>query len=253
MSRKDKMQRMTLSEQQEMLGDELSFAGAEAYKLLRTNIAMSVAGVDCPILGVTSALPGEAKSTTAINLAYAMVQDGKRVLLIESDLRLPAIAKRLGLQAQPGLTNLLVGMCSGTEALQHCSLHRNLYIIAAGSSTPNPSELLGSERMEIALKTYAKSFDYIILDLPPVTSVSDPLVISKNCTGMILAVRRGYCRKRVLREALRQLELVHAKVLGFVFTHAEVNRKAYKKYGYGYGYGAASGSGKQKKAANGTK
>ena len=119
MSRADKMQRMTLSEQQELLGDELSFAGAEAYKLLRTNIAMSVAGVECPIIGVTSALPGEAKSTTAINLAHAMVQDGKRVLLIEADLRLPTTSKRLGLQSQPGLTNLLVGMCSGTEALQH--------------------------------------------------------------------------------------------------------------------------------------
>ena len=127
MSRKDKkIQRMTLAEQRDMIGDELSFAGAEAYKLLRTNLMMTVTDESCPIIGVTSAVPGEAKSTTAINLAYALVQDGKRVLLMESDLRLPTLAKRLKIQSEPGLTNLLVGMCSGTEALQHCDLHRNL-------------------------------------------------------------------------------------------------------------------------------
>lgn len=244
---KEKAQRMSLAQQQELIGDALSFAGAEAYKLLRTNLSMLIAADEgCPIIGVTSSVPGEAKSTTSINLAYALVQEGKRVLLVESDLRLPTISKRLGLQPEPGLTNLLVGMCSGTEALQHCDLHHNLYVIAAGAVSPNPSELLGSDRMAIALNTYAKSFDYIILDLPPVTSVADPLVISKNCTGMIMVVRRGYCRKRVLREALRQLEIVNAKVLGYVVTYAETHAKGYKKYGYGYGYGEKAKAAKTK-------
>lgn len=244
MSRMRDAQKMTMEQQQELIGDKLSFAGSEAYKLLRTNISMLVtADVACPIIGVTSSVPGEGKSTTAINLAYALVQDGKRVLLVEADLRMPTAAGRLGLAAEPGLTDLLVGMSTGNDVLQHSNLHRNLYVITSGKIPPNPSELLGSQRMSVALGAYAKSFDYIVVDLPPVTAVSDALVLSRNCTGLVLVVRRGFCRKRMLREALRQLDLVNARILGFVMTHSEVHSKNYKnkKYGYSYGYGYGYG------------
>ena len=159
--------------------------------------------------------------------------------MLEGDMRRPTAAQRLGLAAAPGLSNLLVGLCNGDEALQRTDLHRNLYLIPAGDVPPNPSELLSSERMGLAISALADNFDYIILDLPPVTSVSDALIMTKLVDGIIIVVRRDYCRKAVLLKALRQLELLDTKVLGFVMTYENIPSKEYKRYGkYGgyYGY-----------------
>ena len=129
--------------------------------------------------------------------------------------------------------------------IKRTDLHQNLYVLPAGEIPPNPSELLGSERMKVSLDVLRKDFDYILLDLPPVNAVSDPLIASKLADGMILVVRQNYSNKRSLAEAVRQLRFVDAKILGFVMTSsdsgAKGNKKYYKKYykqyGYGYGYG----------------
>ena len=164
-----------------MLGDNLSFAAAEAYKLLRTNLTFALTDDQdgCRVVGVTSSVRGEGKSTTTLNLAYTIAESGKQVLVIEADMRLPTLAKRLNLKGDKGISNLLVGMNNGSEVLQTTSLHPNLYVIVAGEVPPNPSELLGSERMKVTIDLLCKSFDYILLDLPPVNAVSDPLVVSK--------------------------------------------------------------------------
>lgn len=225
------------------LGDKLSFAAAEAYKLLRTNLmfALTDGDEDCRVIGVTSSVRGEGKSTTTLNLAYSLAEAGKYVLVVECDMRLPTLAKRLGIDGEKGVSNLLAGLCNGSEVIKHTQLHKNLYVLPAGEIPPNPSELLGSERMKVTLDILRKDFDYILLDLPPVTAVSDPLVASKLTDGMVLVVRQNYSSKRAIAEAVRQLRFVDAKILGFVMTDSNTaapgRKKYYKKYGYGYNYG----------------
>lgn len=243
-----------------MLGDRLNFAASEAYKLLRTNLmfALPEGDNDCRVVGVTSSVRGEGKSTTTLNLAYSIAEAGQYVLVIEADMRLPTMAKRLGIDGSKGISNLLVGMSKGSEVMQRSSLHPNLYVLPAGEIPPNPSELLGSERMKLTMDVLKKDFDYILLDLPPVTAVSDPLVASKLVDGMVLVVRQNYSNKRSLAEAVRQLRFVDAKILGFVMTDSDTGskgrkkyyKKYYKQYGYGYGYGYGDSTAQKKGKKN---
>ena len=238
---------MTLLEQRNILGNRLNFGAAEAYKLLRTNLEFSLPksdGSHCPVIGITSSLRGEGKSTTAINTAYTIAQSGKKVLLIDSDLRLPSIAKRLGVSIKPGLSNMLVGQCRGEDAAQQSPLLENFFVLTAGDIPPNPSELLGSAQMLQILQNLSAHYDYIVLDLPPLAVVSDALVVSKFIDGMVMVVRQNYCTRRDLAECMRQLNFSGAKILGFVMTHKDIRKKAYGKYGkkynggYNYGYGS---------------
>lgn len=226
-----------------MLGEKLNFAAAEAYKLLRANLmfALPDGEEDCRVVGVTSSVRGEGKSTTTLNLAYSLAEAGQYVLVIECDMRLPTLAKRLGMDGVKGVSNLLAGLCNGSEVIKRTEIHQNLYVLPAGEIPPNPSELLGSERMRVTLDILRKDFDFILLDLPPVNAVSDPLVASKLTDGMVLVVRQNYSSKRAIAEAVRQLNFVDAKILGFVMTDSNTaapgRKKYYKKYGYGYNYG----------------
>ena len=126
-----------------------------------------------------------------------------------------------------------------------------MWVIPAGDIPPNPSELLGSEQMRITLDVLSRDFDYILLDLPPVTAVSDPLVVSKLVNGMLLVVRQNYATRRSVAETVRQLHFAEAKILGFVMTNAalEGKKKYYKNYNYGYDYGY--GYGEKNKTGNG--
>lgn len=230
---------MTLKEQRAMLGEQLSFAASEAYKLLRANLTFSLPDEQkCRVVGITSATRGEGKSTTAINLAYTIAETGKRVLLVEADMRRPNLARRLGIDATPGLSNLLAGLCREKDVVQDVGLLENLKVITSGDIPPNPSELLGSERMDAVLGTLTGDFDFIIFDLPPVNAVSDGLVVSRLIQGMIVVVRQDYSNRQDLAALLRQLEYLHVKVLGFVMTHSAVSGGRYGHYGrYGrYGH-----------------
>ena len=223
---------LTPEETRKTLGDNLSFAAAEAYKLLRTNLNFSIPGnKKCKVIGVTSALRGEGKSTTAVNMAYTMAQSYGKVLLIEADMRLPTLAKRIRVQARPGLSNLLIGQCNGNEILQCSGLIDNLWVISAGSIPPNPAELLDSEQMAVTIQTMSDFFDVIIIDLPPLTAVSDALLVSKHTDGMVVVVRQEYCDRASVEEAVNQLRFVNAKILGFVMTGADTQKKGYKRYG----------------------
>lgn len=223
---------LTPEEARKTLGSNLNFAAAEAYKLLRTNLDFSLPGdKKCKVIGVTSALRGEGKSTTAVNIAYTMAQSGGKVLLIEADLRLPTLAKRVHAASRPGLSNLLVGQCSGNDTLQRSGLINNLWVMTAGDIPPNPAELLGSANMAATVKALADVFDVIILDLPPVTAVSDALIISKLVDGMLIVVRQDYCDRHSADEVVRQLRFVDGKILGFVVTGADTQKKTYKRYG----------------------
>lgn len=223
---------MTPEETRKTIGNKLTFAAAEAYKLLRTNLEFSLPAENkSKVIGVTSALKGEGKSTTAVNIAYTMAQSSSKVLLIEADMRLPTVSKRLGVKPRPGLSNLLAGKCTGNDILQRSGLISNLWVSTAGDIPPNPAELLGSEYMKQTIEAMRGVFDVVIVDLPPVTAVSDALIVSKLVDGMIVAVRQDYCDKGAVDEVVRQLRFVEAKILGFVMTGADTQKKGYKRYG----------------------
>ena len=235
-------EQITVEEQGSILCDSLSFAGAEAYKRLRTNLLLSFPEKQqCRVLGITSAVRGEGKSVTAINLAYTFAQTGKKVLLVEADMRLPNHAKRLGLKETPGLSNLLVGMAKGSDVLQRTQQLNNFYVITAGDVPPNPSELLGAERMKECIQAFTESFDIVIVDLPPVDVVTDALTISRQVDGFVFVVRQEYSERALVARALDQLSIVEARILGIVMNQAIAKGKNYryhKKYdSYHYEYG----------------
>lgn len=213
------------------MGRDLSFAAAEAYKLLRTNILFALPDEQkCRAVGVTSASGGEGKSTTALNLAYMLAEAGERVLLIEGDMRLPTISRRLGLQSSPGLSNVLAGLNGVRQAMRESGLHKRLQVICSGDIPPNPSELLGAKSAAILLEVLSEDYDFILFDLPPVTEVADALVASKLTDGMIVVVRQDYANRRALADTMRQLSYAGAKVLGFVMTYANADKgKRYYK------------------------
>ena len=169
-----------------VVGKKRPFATAEAHKRLRANVMFSFAEEsNCRVIGVSSAMAHEGKTTTSINLAYDMMQAGKRVLLIDADMRMSNIVKILNIRKVPGLSNLLVGAKEGTRYVQTSDMLDNLPIISCGSIPPNPSELLSSKRMSVLLDTLKEKYDYIILDLPPIAAVSDALIVSKLTDGII--------------------------------------------------------------------
>ena len=226
---------------QQMLFDNMSFVATEAYKRLRTNLFFALPEKPCRILGVTSSVRGEGKSTTAVNLAFSFAQAGKRVLLIDADMRLPSVDVKMDIKRTPGLSNLLVGMNTEKECLRRSDHYENWIVLPAGDVPPNPLELLGSERMHALLERYAEVFDYIILDLPPVNIVADALVASKWTDGLITIVREGYTDRNALKANMNQVRRLDVKMLGFVMTFVSVGSPAYKSYGkygkrYGYGY-----------------
>ncbi len=226
----------TTADRRKRIGKRLSFGASEAYKLLRTNLVFSMADEEaCKVIGLTSALRGEGKSTTAANLAYSLAESGKKVLLVEADMRIPVMASILRLDETPGLSHVLAGLSDLNDAVRKTPLHSGLSVITAGEIPPNPSEMLSSKRMEQVLEALKPSFEYIIIDLPPVNAVSDSLAVARLLSGMIMVVRQNYCDQSSLAEAMRRMELMEVKLLGFVLNGAETPEKRYKKYGYRYG------------------
>lgn len=222
-----------VKESESTLHKNLKFTATEQYKLLRANLSFTLSdNQGCAVIGVTSAMRGEGKSTTAINLSYVLAESGKRVLLIDGDLRLPSIARKMHMDNKVGLTDLL----KGEETIQMSTFKsnelNNWYIMPSGNLPPNPSELIGSRRMEKSLELLSENFDYIIIDLPPVNIVSDALTISKFISGMIVVIREDYTEKKELETCFRQLKLSEVKVLGCVINEAKNGKGSYGKYKY---------------------
>lgn len=230
------------SGQDRMLGENLGFAATEAYKLLRTNLFFCLPTEDEStgrVVGVTSSVQGEGKSTTSINLSYMLAQDGKQVCLVEGDMRAPTLSRRLKIHQAQGLAHALAGLNTHKSIVADSEMHPNLKVIVAGEMPPNPAELLGSDQMGRLTQLLREMFDYVIVDLPPVTVVADALAASGVLDGMVVVVEEGVCTKRELADAMQRLDVVKEKILGFVVTHAEGTKGRYgkKRYGYGYGYG----------------
>ena len=229
-----------------IIGSGISFSAAEAYKLLRTKLQFSFADDNTSrVIGVSSALTGEGKSVSSVNLAYALSQLDKKVLLIDCDMRRPSLSAKLPIIKVPGLSNYLSGLSHMDELFQPCGIRgeENAFtVIAAGRNPPNPVELLSSARMEKMLDRLRQSYDYIILDLPPVGEVSDALAVAKLTDGVLLVVRQNYCNRLALNSAVRQFQFVESRILGIVSNCASENVGAYGKKYYKKYHGRYAGS-----------
>ncbi|HFU3803952.1 TPA: CpsD/CapB family tyrosine-protein kinase [Streptococcus suis] len=208
---------------------------AEQIRVLRTNLEYAQLNGQIKSIGITSSIPGEGKSTVSANLAYSLAAAGKRVLIVDADLRKPTVHRTFKLSNIRGLTDLVIHKEEHfTSFLQYVE-DLNLYVLTSGPIPPNPSELLQSERMSDLMEELANAFDFIIYDLPPVNSVTDAQIVARKVDGMILVVRQGYVLKIELEKSLRSLNNVETNLIGYVMN--DVVRDQKDSYYYYYGRG----------------
>jgi capsular exopolysaccharide synthesis family protein len=202
---------------------------AEAYRTLRTNVTFVGAERPVQLMAVTSAGPGEGKSTTAANLAVTLALGGHKTLLIDADMRRPLLHRAFGIVQDPGLTDVLIGLASAREAIRPDVLER-LDVLPAGSSPPNPSELLGSDAMHGLVGEVRRTYDYIVVDTPPVLPVTDATVVSTIADATILTVRSGETEEASALRALDQLKRVGARIAGVVLNGVDTRRDRHYMY-----------------------
>ena len=219
------------TEKELFLTKEVPFAVEEAYKSLRTNLVFSLPEDECKTIEVTSSVQNEGKSVTSVNLSIALAKNGFKVILIDCDLRLATIARKLKIAQNPGLTNLLFGLSSAQEIIYHHP--SGIDVIPAGDLPPNPSEALGSSRMTAVLEFMKNHYDYVILDAPPVGVVTDAAVLAPKVSGIIMVVRQGVASYEGIDSAIEKLKIANGNLLGFVMTDAVTEKKDYSRYGYG--------------------
>ena len=203
---------------------------AEAYRSLRTSIKFSSVDKPRKTIVVTSSIPGEGKSTISGNLAITLSQSGARVLLIDCDLRKPSIHKKFRVVNDLGLTDILVDKCSLKDVIK--KIDEYLFMITAGTIPPNPSEIVGSNSMEDLIKELSLSFDYIVMDTPPVIPVTDPLLLAAKSDATIIVVRARKTKEKIIRQAYDELIKVNSNIIGSILNDSETktNNSYYEYY-----------------------
>jgi capsular exopolysaccharide synthesis family protein len=212
--------------------DPLS-AISENYKAIRTSILLSSADNPPACLLVCSMAPKEGKTTTAANLASALAQQGKKVILIDADLRRPRIHKVYERENQAGLSSHLAG--NSDPVIITDKLPDGIHIMTSGPIPPDPSELLGSKRLAALIETLRQTYDFIIIDSPPLMSVSDSLILAKLADGTVIVTRAAKTTYDMAQKGLKQLRDIGAHVIGLVINGADFRKSGYDYY-YGYGY-----------------
>jgi len=206
---------------------------AESFRSLRTSLLLSTAGAPPKIILITSATPSEGKTTTATNIAAVLAQRDTRVLLIDADLRRPTVHHRFGLAGKTGLTTVLTGATSLQAAVQNVPEIPNLDILPSGPVPPFPTEMVGSEVMTQLLKTCAGIYSHVVIDSPPILSVTDGVILARQADAVALVVRHGKSSKHVVRRARDLLARAGAPVTGIILNAVDLSSPEY--YGY-YGY-----------------
>ena len=247
--RKKKRQGDDADQKRILLTDQkVSFSVTESYKTLRTNILYSLGTSGKRAFVVTSVNPGEGKSTTAANIAIAFAQTGSKVLLIDADMRKPVQHMNFSVKNKEGLSSLIVQLSDLSESIRHTSV-TGLDLIPSGPIPPNPSELLASDRFNELMRLFQDSYDFVILDTPPVSVVTDAMVMKDSISGILLVLKHGSTKEQDIAECIRRFEFSNVNLLGFVLNAIEqksgigyYRRKKdgygnYESYGYGYGYG----------------
>ena len=207
---------------------------AEAYRTVRTNLSFSRPDNPPRTILVTSAVPQEGKTTTTANLAITLAQMGGKTLIVDSDLRRPAIRKVFNLESKEGLTDYLIGK-GALDALIRTTDIPNLYILPAGQIPPNPSEVLGSQRMKELVAELSRRFEMVFFDSPPVVAVTDAAVLSRYTDGVVLVVQSGATDREAVARAKTLLGNVQANLLGLVLNNIRIE-STYGSYHYRYYY-----------------
>ena len=204
---------------------------SEQFRTARTNIQFSSLNKEIKSIVFTSSGPSEGKSTVSNNLAVTWAEQGKRVIIVDADLRRPTVHRTFRVSNKIGLSSLLAGAASVNDAI-HQTVINNLYVLTSGPVPPNPSELLGSVQMANLLDTLTHNYDIVVVDAPPVNSVTDAQVLSAKTDGTILVVPQNMADKKGVIRAKSLLEAVHTNILGAIMNRADVNETV----GYYGGY-----------------
>ena len=223
-----------MQQRRQVLSDKTDFTVREAYKTLRANLLFTLAGNKRKVICMTSSLSGEGKSITALNLAISLAEANNRVLLIDGDMRRPALGRLLIEKSSPGLSNVLASL-NTFESCVRRDMYPNLDVLLAGDVPPNPSELLGSLAMKELLFLTRTMYDFIILDTPPVGVVSDALVVSNYVDGILYLVRQNVTEKELVQRGIAQTSF-REKILGFVLNGVGSDEDKYKYRQSAYKY-----------------
>jgi protein-tyrosine kinase len=207
---------------------------SEAFHMLRTNLIYTNVDKEIKTLMFTSTGPKEGKSTIISNLAVALAQTGKNILLLDCDLRKPVQHEIFELSNNDGgLTKYLTGYCSLEEAIQKTRIP-NLHVLTSGPIPPNPAELVGSKSMERLLGQVRDMFEMVLIDVPPAIAVTDPIILAGKCDGVIVVVRAGFTKQNALIETKELLKKAEAPVLGTILNDSSIGGghyyKGYRKY-----------------------
>lgn len=205
----------------------------EQFRTIRTNITFSMPDQQLKTILVTSSTPGEGKSTNAANLGVVFAQEGKRVLIIDGDMRKPTLHHTFKTFNKIGLSNVIAKKATYFETVQETFIV-GLNVITSGPIPPNPSELLSSKAMDVLLLDVKKDYDIIIVDSPPLLSVSDAQILANKCDGILLIVNTGVVDKRAVKKAKGLLSASHTKILGVVLNNYKTPRhyNYYKEYSF---------------------
>ena len=229
-NKREKLQSVVLKEDHEM-----DFRTREAYKTLRANLEF--AGDDVKVIAVTSCTPNEGKSSISMNLAKAIAEGGKKVILIDADLRKSVLVGRYKTGAVKfGLTHYLSGQKKFNEV--YCATNiQNLYVAFSGPVPPNPSELLGGKYFNNMVVKLREHFDYVIIDTPPLGSVIDSAIVSKQCDGCVIVIASNEISYKFAQKVKEQLEVAECRILGCVLNKVNLTQKGYYGKYYGKYYG----------------
>lgn len=215
---------------------------AETFRRVRTRLEFLTGEISCPIISVTSSMPGEGKTFCALNIASVYAISGKKTILLGFDLRRPGLNKILDLHQQCGISNYLIGQCTLNDIVKN-SLHENLFVVPSGDIPPNPSELISSEKTKLFLEELRKQYDIIIIDTPPMGIVSDPYLLARQSDVLIFLARDNYSIRDVFHQSMQTITDEGLEHVGILLNDQQVQhgRYAYRYGNYHYHYGSQTG------------
>lgn len=219
---------------------KLDYRCNEAYKTLRTNIQLC--GSDMKVIMFTSSTPNEGKTSVSFNLAVSLAESGKKVIFIDADLRKSVLVGRYKInKAIKGLTHFLSGMNKFEEVICTTNVD-NLYVVFSGIVPPNPSELLANNSFDALVKALRDTYDYVIIDTPPLGSVTDAAIVAQKCDGAVLVVAAHMVNYKFVQKQLEQLKMTKCKILGSVLNKVDLAGDSYYGKYYGNYYGKYYGN-----------
>lgn len=225
------------------LPDISDYRMAEGLNQLKTNLAFCGDGIKT--ITVTSSVPNEGKSSVAFNLARSMAENGKKILLVDCDLRKSVIVGKYHMEGvNKGFSHYLTGQATEEEII-YATEEEGFYLTIAGPLSPDPTTLLNSELFDRFMKKMRERFDYVIVDAPPLGLVIDAVIIGQHTDGTFIVIEQGVIKRKIIQDVIRQLKKGDIRILGAVLNKVDDRVGAYGNYSYGYGYYGGDNEGKE--------